>query len=71
MRSNEIIAEQFAFWATGLRLVRTSYGVPPLLPRAELGAWFARLLPRELRDELRTPQPGSAAVRAPLSSRGS
>jgi hypothetical protein len=45
VRSNEIIADQFAFWATGRRGVRSSYGVPPLLRRAEVGAWFARLLP--------------------------
>ena len=45
VRSNEILADQFAFWATGRRDVRSSYGVPPLLPRAGLGAAFARLLP--------------------------
>jgi hypothetical protein len=50
VRSNEIIADQFAFWAMGRRTVRSSYNVPPLLPRAALGAWFARLLPVWQRD---------------------
>jgi hypothetical protein len=47
VRSNEIITDQFAFWATARREVRSSYWVPPLLHRAELGAWFARLLESE------------------------
>jgi hypothetical protein len=50
VRSNEIIADQFAFWATGRREVRSAYGDPPLLRRAALGAWFARLLPAFERD---------------------
>jgi hypothetical protein len=50
VRSNEILADQFAFWATAQRDVRSSYNVPPLLPRRELGAWFARLLPEWQRD---------------------
>lgn len=42
---SEVFAEQFAFWATGRRALRSSYGVPPLLgPRT-----FGRLLTRELR----------------------
>ena len=42
--ASEIIADQFAFWATARREVRSSYWVPPLLRRAELGGWFERLL---------------------------
>ena len=44
VRSNEILADQFAFWATGRREVRSSYGDPPLLHRAVLGARLAQLL---------------------------
>ncbi|HYZ27454.1 MAG TPA: hypothetical protein VE570_00245 [Thermoleophilaceae bacterium] len=43
VRGNEIFADQFAFWATARRDVRSSYGVPPLMHRAELGVWLARL----------------------------
>jgi hypothetical protein len=60
VRSNEIIADEFAFWATGRRGVRSSYGVPPLLRRAELGAWFARLLPPWQRSPSGWTVPGSA-----------
>jgi hypothetical protein len=51
VRSNELIADQFAFWATGHRTTRSSYTDPPLLPRATLGSWFARLIPRWARDQ--------------------
>lgn len=33
----EIFADQFAFYANGDRLVRSSYGVPPLLGRRHMG----------------------------------
>jgi hypothetical protein len=33
-----------AFWATGRREVRNSYGDPPLLHRTALGRRFAQLL---------------------------
>lgn len=37
VRAPEIFADQFAFWATGRREVRSSYNVPPLLHRAAFG----------------------------------
>src|SRR5262245_41628424 len=37
VRAPEMFADQFAFWATGRRDVRSSYNVPPLLHRAQFG----------------------------------
>jgi hypothetical protein len=68
VRSNEIVADQFAFWATGRRGVRSSYGVPPLLHRAELGAWFARLLPPWQRSPSGWTVPGQPVRRASLDA---
>ena len=45
VRAPEIFADQFAFWATGRREVRSSYNVPPLLHRAQ----FGRIMQRTLR----------------------
>ena len=55
VRSNEIIADQFAFWATARREVRSSYWVPPLLRRAKLGTWFGMLLVSGRADAIRPP----------------
>lgn len=44
VRAPEIFADQFAFWATGRREVRSSYNVPPLLHRAQFGRFLQRVL---------------------------